>query len=171
MDTPATSWKHPAFSPLNAEARQPTLASGVFLCLALWLPPPTDNEVMLYREGGHNHERNCRIPRLYKPPLHFVLRLRLQKVGRICGTLRYSITQYRWVLRYSPCRIKQNLQQTDPAWESTVSMDKHHPLLQTRVSVTQLVRASDRHSEEPMAISSMSFSHTNPSLKHLICMH
>ena len=99
------------------------------------------------------------------PPLHFVLRLRLQKVGRICGTLRYSITQYRWVLRYSPCRIKQNLQQTDPAWESTVSMDKHHPLLQTRVSVTQLVRASYRHSEEPMAISSMSFSHTNPSLK------
>ena len=26
----------------------------------------------------------------YKPPLHFVLRLRLQKGGRIFGTLRYN---------------------------------------------------------------------------------
>jgi len=28
---------------------------------------------------------------LYKPPLLFVLRLRLQKGGRICRTLRYAI--------------------------------------------------------------------------------
>ena len=27
----------------------------------------------------------------YKPPLRFVLRLRLQKGGRICGTLRYIL--------------------------------------------------------------------------------
>ena len=38
--------------------------------------------------GGRNRERNCRIPRT-SCPLRFVLRLRLQKGGRICGTLRY----------------------------------------------------------------------------------
>ena len=34
---------------------------------------------MLYRKGGHNRDRNCRIPRI--SPLRFVLRLRLQKRG------------------------------------------------------------------------------------------
>ena len=31
---------------------------------------------------------------VYKPPLRFVLRLRLQKGGRICGTLRYYAIAY-----------------------------------------------------------------------------
>ena len=51
----------------------------------------TNNEVILYRyrkEGGRNRKRNHRIPRI-SPPLRFVLRLRLQKGGRICGTVRY----------------------------------------------------------------------------------
>ena len=39
--------------------------------------------------GGRNRERKCRIPRISPPPLRFVLRLRLQREGRICGTLRY----------------------------------------------------------------------------------
>ena len=69
MDTPATSQKRPAFSTLNAEVRQPTanLTLGASLCLALGLHP--NNGVML----------------LFI--LFFVLRLRLQKGGHICGTL------------------------------------------------------------------------------------
>ena len=56
-----------------------------------WPPHPTDSEVMLYRygKGGRNRERNRRIPCI-SPPLRFVLRLRLQKGARICGTLRYT---------------------------------------------------------------------------------
>ena len=97
MDTPATSRKRPAFSPLNAKARQPTASVGRIspprvrrhLALGLHPPPTNNNGVMLYRKGGRNRERNCRIPRISPPPLRFVLRLRLQKGGRICGTLRY----------------------------------------------------------------------------------
>ena len=75
MDKSATSRKHPAFSPLNAEARQPTASVGsispprIRRCLALGLhPPPTNNNgVMLYRKGGRNRGRNCRIPRISPP--------------------------------------------------------------------------------------------------------
>ena len=42
---------------------------------------------MPYRKGGRNREKLSNPA--YKPPLHFILRLRLQKGGRICGTLRY----------------------------------------------------------------------------------
>ena len=77
------------------------LASGASLCLAFSdasrlastpppppPPPPTNNNgVMLYRKGGCNRERNCCIPHV-SLPLCFVLRLRLQKGGCICGTLR-----------------------------------------------------------------------------------
>ena len=38
--------------------------------------------------GGRNRGRKWRIPHI-SPPLRFVLRLRLQKGGRICGTLRH----------------------------------------------------------------------------------
>ena len=75
MDTPATSRKRPASSPLNAEARQPTASVGSISPPRAWPPHPTDDEVMLYRKGGRNRERNCRIPR-------FVLR---QKGGVFSG--------------------------------------------------------------------------------------
>ena len=39
------------------------LALEASLRLALG-PTPTNNEVMLYRKGGHNRERNCRIPHI-----------------------------------------------------------------------------------------------------------
>ena len=42
------------------------LVSGTSLCLTLG-PTPTNNEVMLYRKGGHNRERNCCIPRISIP--------------------------------------------------------------------------------------------------------
>ena len=49
-----------------------------------------------HRKGGRNHERKCRIPRI-SPPLRFILRLRLQKGGRTCGTLRYIFYIYIYV--------------------------------------------------------------------------
>ena len=115
VDTPATSRKRPAFSPLNAEARQPTASVGRIspprvrrrLALGLHPPPTNNNGVMLYRKGGRNRERNCRIPRI-SPPLRFVLRLRLQKEGgggRICGTLRYLYLQYKYREWYSEIYI------------------------------------------------------------------
>ena len=93
------------------------LASGAPLSLAFYAqptlpaPPPRrnsytvrfkvfvvewqrKNEASIHRtakhfsiEGGSNRERKCYIPRI--SPLRFVLRLTLQKGGRICGTLRY----------------------------------------------------------------------------------
>ena len=75
MDTPATSRKHPAFSLLNAEARQPTASVGSIstlrsatFALGLHSPPTNNIGVMLYRKGGRNRERNCRIPRISPPP-------------------------------------------------------------------------------------------------------
>ena len=95
MDTPATSWKRPASSLLSAKARQPT-ASVVSIslprarrCPTLGNAPhlvPTPHRQWLHAwKGGRNCERNCRIPRLYKPLLRFVLRLRLQKGGVFAG--------------------------------------------------------------------------------------
>ena len=45
-----------------------------------------------HQKGGHNRERKCRILRISPPlpSLRFVPRLRLQKGGRICRTLRYN---------------------------------------------------------------------------------
>ena len=40
MDTPATLRKCPAFSPLNAEARQPTASVGSISPPCAWPPPP-----------------------------------------------------------------------------------------------------------------------------------
>ena len=88
------------------------LASGV--SLRLTLGDATDNEVMLYRKGGHNRERNCHIPCI-SPPLDFVLRLRSQEGGRICGTLRYYVfvqlvcMASSWSLRYVIYRGKMRL--------------------------------------------------------------
>ena len=69
MDTPATSRKRPAFSPLNTEASQPTASTGSISPPRAWppLPPTNNNEVMLYRKGGRNYERNCHIPRISLP--------------------------------------------------------------------------------------------------------
>ena len=70
------------------------------LSASRWAPPLTDNEVMLYSikwhwKGGCNHERKCCIPRIKPPPpLHFVLRLRLQK-GRGVFARHYGKCQYR----------------------------------------------------------------------------
>ena len=110
MDTPATSRKRPASSPLNAEAHQPTVSVGSISPPRASRSAPTllhsqvsvvewqcKNEVSIHRtarhfsiEGVRNRGRKCRIPRI-SPPLRFVLRLRLQKGGgRICGTLRYK---------------------------------------------------------------------------------
>ena len=54
-------------------------------------PPPTDSEVTLYRKGGHNHGRNCRIPRI-SSPLRFVLRLMLERGGIFAGHYSISLT-------------------------------------------------------------------------------
>jgi len=75
MDTPATLQKRPAFSPLDAEARQPTTSVGsispprIWRHLTLGLHPPltNNNGVMLYRKGGRNSQRNCCIPRISPP--------------------------------------------------------------------------------------------------------
>ena len=55
--------------------------------LRAWPPPPTDNEVILYRywKGGRKSREKSSHP-AYKPPLRFVLRLGLQKgVGGLGG--------------------------------------------------------------------------------------
>ena len=57
----------PRFSTLKL-VRLP-LASGASLRLALG-PTPTDNDVMLYRKGGRNRERNCRIPFVGEPKFY-----------------------------------------------------------------------------------------------------
>ena len=62
-----TSRKRPASSSLNAKACQPTASVGSISPTCAWPPPPTDNEVMLYRKGGHNCERNCCIPPISPP--------------------------------------------------------------------------------------------------------
>ena len=88
MDTPATSWKCPASSPLNTEAHQPTTSVGSISPPCTQPLSPTENEVMLYSimwhwKGGRNCERKCCIPLFYKPPppppLRFVLSLMLPK--------------------------------------------------------------------------------------------
>jgi len=65
MDTPATLWKHPASSPLNAKACQPTASVESIS------PPRTWRHLALGphalpRNGGRNHERNCHIPHITK---------------------------------------------------------------------------------------------------------
>ena len=62
MDMAATSRKRPASSPFNAKARQPICSVGSIPLPRTCPSPPTDNEAMLYRKGGCNRERNCRIP-------------------------------------------------------------------------------------------------------------
>ena len=48
MDTPTTSWKHPASSPLNAEAHQPTTCvESISPPRVLRLPPPPPHFVIL----------------------------------------------------------------------------------------------------------------------------
>ena len=58
MDTPATSWKRPAFSPLNTEARQPTASVGSISPPRALLPPPTDKwqwgHALSEGRGGRN---------------------------------------------------------------------------------------------------------------------
>ena len=95
METPATSWKCPASSHLNTEARQPTpsVRSSSPPRILRSAPTTTNDEVMLYsimlhRKGGRNRKKKCHIPCI-TPPLCFVLRLRLQREGRICWALRY----------------------------------------------------------------------------------
>ena len=87
MDTPATSRKRPASSPLNAQDHQPTVS------VASISPPRASrhsqisvvewqckNEVSIHRTaryfsieggggGGRNRERKCRIPRISPPAL------------------------------------------------------------------------------------------------------
>ena len=94
---PAPSQKRPASSPLNAEARQPTISIGGISPARARPSSPASNEIMLYsimwhRKGGHNHKRKCRISRLYKPPLHFVVSLTkcCKRRGIFAG--HYSIT-------------------------------------------------------------------------------
>ena len=57
---------------------------------------------MLYRKGGCNHERNCRILRI-SPPLRFVLRLRLQKghYGKFVNSISTETTSSPSVLLIS----------------------------------------------------------------------
>ena len=89
MDTPATSRKRPASLLLNAKAHQPTASvvsispSLAWRRLALGPHPPTDNDFMPGRKSVFVRE--------IVASLRFVLRLRLQKEGRICGTLWYII--------------------------------------------------------------------------------
>ena len=80
-DTPATLRKHPASSPFNSEARQPTTSIGS-------ISPP--RVLRIHRtaehfsiEGGHNREKM--LHPTYKPTLRFVLRLRLQKGDVFAG--------------------------------------------------------------------------------------
>ena len=80
MDTPATSRKRPASSPLNVKACQPTCSVRSISpprarrCLALGSHPPTDNEVMLYQYrkggggGGRNRARESVASRIQAPP-------------------------------------------------------------------------------------------------------
>ena len=69
MDTPATLRKCPAFSPLNAEARQSTTSVGSISSPRAWPPPRTDNgSCFIGMEGSIDPERNCRIPRISPPP-------------------------------------------------------------------------------------------------------
>ena len=83
MDTPATSRKRPASS-----------ASGASLCLALGPhPPPTMRSCFSDTGRGGVIAREFVASRI-QAPLRFVLRLRLQKGGRICGTLRYVLYVY-----------------------------------------------------------------------------
>ena len=107
MDTPATSRKRSASSPLNAEARYPTgsVRSISPLCarrsrLRARPPPPTDNEVILYwyRKGGRNRERNRRILCISPPPLRFVLRLRLQKGWGLLQDTMVKVKKVNWAL-------------------------------------------------------------------------
>ena len=58
----------PSSLTLNAEARQPSASVRSISPPRAWPPPSTDNEVMLYRKGGRNRERNCCIPRISHPP-------------------------------------------------------------------------------------------------------
>ena len=59
----------------------------------IMLHGPFHRQWLHARKGERNRKRNCRIPRISSPtpPLCFVLRLRMQKGGRICGTLRYLL--------------------------------------------------------------------------------
>ena len=130
MDTPATLRKRPASLALNAEARQPTAKAGNIYpprpSRSAPAPPSRRNSYLTVRfkvsvvewqrknktsthrtdihfsiEGGRNRERKCRIPRISPPPLRFVLRLRLQKLGkRICGTLRYRPAAFALLPKY-----------------------------------------------------------------------
>ena len=51
MDTPATSWKRPTSSPLNAETRQPTASVGSISLPRAWPPPSTMRSRFAGREG------------------------------------------------------------------------------------------------------------------------
>ena len=130
MDTPGTSRKRPVSSSFNTEARQPTASVGSISPPCVLRSPSTPlprwnfysvrfkvfvverqrkNKASIHRtaqhfsiEGGRNRERKCRIPRI-SPPLRFVLKLKLQKGGCICGTLRYQFCwcHFIWSKNYS----------------------------------------------------------------------
>ena len=114
MDTPATLRKCPASSPLNAKARQPTASVGRISPSRTWPPPLTNNEVMLYRKGGHNREK------VTHPayPLCSVLRLRLQKGG---AYLQNTMVFADLPLFSGDTRILQNL----PAHQHRIASHLH----------------------------------------------
>ena len=103
MDTPATLQKRPASSPLNVKAFEPTCSirsispPRAWRCLTLGPhPPPTMRSCFIGTGRGGVIVREIVAscvqapPPPPPPPMRFVLRLRLQKGGHICGTLRYN---------------------------------------------------------------------------------
>ena len=111
MDMPATSRKHPASSPLNVKAFQPTCSvRSIFLprarrCLTLGPhPPPTMRSCFIGTgRGGSVIVREIVASRVQAPPpppppLHFVVRLRLQKGGGGIFAGHYGTYTYHYII-------------------------------------------------------------------------
>ena len=82
MDTPATSRKRPASSPLNVEAFQPTCSvRSIFPPRAWPSSPPTMRSCFIGTGGGGGVIAREIVASRVQIPLRFVLRLRLQKGG------------------------------------------------------------------------------------------
>ena len=97
MNSPATSPKC-ALLPYTSTLKLVSLplASGASLCLTLCPPSPTNNEVLLYRKGGRNHKRNCRIPHLYKPPPTFYTKAKVAQGGAYLRDTTVHCTKKYW---------------------------------------------------------------------------
>ena len=95
MDTPATLQKRPPSLPLNTlKLVSLPLVSGASLCLVLGPHPHRQlgHTLLNYvAPEGRAYLREKMSHPAYKPPLRFVLMIRLQKGGCICGTLWYII--------------------------------------------------------------------------------